>query len=160
MYPASFEYFAPSTLDEALSVLERYGDEAKILAGGQSLIPLMKLRFASPRALVDINGISDLGELYEDKILTLQWDASWSDHNDASGGPGPALSIPELGIAYFINTAVVGPDATAAGDAEGLKPHLRGVLMLLQCIRAVGQDKKKEHARSHNILPVAKYSIP
>jgi aerobic carbon-monoxide dehydrogenase medium subunit len=67
MYPASFEYFAPSSLDEALSVLERYGDEAKILAGGQSLIPLMKLRFASPRALVDVNGIDGLDELYEDK---------------------------------------------------------------------------------------------
>jgi aerobic carbon-monoxide dehydrogenase medium subunit len=66
VYPASFEYFAPSSMDEALSVLERYGDEAKILAGGQSLIPLMKLRFASPRALVDLNGIDGLGELYED----------------------------------------------------------------------------------------------
>ena len=48
MYPASFEYHAPTSLDEALSVLERYGDEAKILAGGQSLIPMMKLRFAAP----------------------------------------------------------------------------------------------------------------
>jgi carbon-monoxide dehydrogenase medium subunit len=66
MYPASFEYFAPSTLDEALSVLERYGDEAKVLAGGQSLIPLMKLRFASPRALVDLNGIDGYDRLYED----------------------------------------------------------------------------------------------
>jgi carbon-monoxide dehydrogenase medium subunit len=66
MYPASFEYHAPTSLDEALSVLERYGDEAKILAGGQSLIPLMKLRFASPRALVDVNGIEGLDELYED----------------------------------------------------------------------------------------------
>jgi aerobic carbon-monoxide dehydrogenase medium subunit len=66
MYPASFEYFAPSTLEEALSVLERYGDEAKVLAGGQSLIPLMKLRFASPRALVDLNGIDGLDQLYED----------------------------------------------------------------------------------------------
>ncbi len=63
MYPASFEYFAPTTLDEALALLEEYGDDAKVLAGGQSLIPLMKLRFASPRALVDINGVSELGEL-------------------------------------------------------------------------------------------------
>jgi aerobic carbon-monoxide dehydrogenase medium subunit len=63
MYPASFEYFAPTTLDEALGLLEDYGDEAKVLAGGQSLIPLMKLRFASPRALVDINGLSELNQL-------------------------------------------------------------------------------------------------
>jgi carbon-monoxide dehydrogenase medium subunit len=65
MYPASFDYFAPTTLDEALALLEEYGEDAKVLAGGQSLIPLMKLRFASPRALVDINGISELGELEE-----------------------------------------------------------------------------------------------
>jgi len=66
MYPASFEYFAPTSLDEAISILERFGDEAKILAGGQSLIPLMKLRFASPRALVDINRIVGLDRLGED----------------------------------------------------------------------------------------------
>jgi aerobic carbon-monoxide dehydrogenase medium subunit len=66
MYPGRFEYYAPSTIDEAISILERYGDEAKILAGGQSLIPLMKLRFALPRALVDINRIQGLDTLYED----------------------------------------------------------------------------------------------
>lgn len=66
MYPARFEYFAPTTLDEALSILERFGDEAKVLAGGQSLIPLMKLRFAAPRALVDVNRIAGLDELHEE----------------------------------------------------------------------------------------------
>ena len=60
MYPASFEYFAPTTLDEALEILERYGDEGKVLAGGMSLIPVMKLRIARPRALVDINKIDGL----------------------------------------------------------------------------------------------------
>jgi aerobic carbon-monoxide dehydrogenase medium subunit len=65
MYPASFEYFAPTTLDEALALLEEHGDEGKVLAGGQSLIPLMKLRFASPRAIVDINGVSELDRLEE-----------------------------------------------------------------------------------------------
>jgi aerobic carbon-monoxide dehydrogenase medium subunit len=66
VYPASFEYFAPATLEEALSILEREGDEAKVLAGGQSLIPLMKLRFAAPRALVDINRIAELDVLVEE----------------------------------------------------------------------------------------------
>jgi carbon-monoxide dehydrogenase medium subunit len=69
MYPAEFEYFAPTTVEEAIGILERFGDEAKVLAGGQSLIPLMKLRFASPRALVDINRIADLDQLYEDKDM-------------------------------------------------------------------------------------------
>ena len=66
MYPPRFEYFAPTTLDEALSILERYGDEAKVLAGGQSLIPLMKLRFAAPRAVVDINRVPDLDFLSDE----------------------------------------------------------------------------------------------
>jgi len=66
VYPATFEYYAPTTLDETLAILERYGDEAKVLAGGQSLIPLMKLRFAAPRALVDINRIEGLDHLVEE----------------------------------------------------------------------------------------------
>jgi carbon-monoxide dehydrogenase medium subunit len=66
MYPARFEYHAPGSVEEALEALERYGDEAKVLAGGQSLIPLMKLRFASPSALVDINRIQGLDTIAED----------------------------------------------------------------------------------------------
>jgi aerobic carbon-monoxide dehydrogenase medium subunit len=66
MYPASFDYFAPTTLDEALGLLQEHGDEAKVLAGGMSLIPLMKLRFAAPRVIVDINGLSELGQLEQD----------------------------------------------------------------------------------------------
>jgi aerobic carbon-monoxide dehydrogenase medium subunit len=65
MYPARFEYHAPTSVDEALALLERYGDEGKVLAGGQSLIPLMKLRFASPRALVDLNRVQGLDTIEE-----------------------------------------------------------------------------------------------
>ena len=66
MYPASFEYFAPASLDEALSILDEQGDRAKVLAGGQSLIPLMKLRFAAPEAIVDLNRIPGLDGLSEE----------------------------------------------------------------------------------------------
>jgi aerobic carbon-monoxide dehydrogenase medium subunit len=48
MYPASFDYLVPATLDEALAALAERGEEAKVLAGGQSLIPLMKLRSLRP----------------------------------------------------------------------------------------------------------------
>ncbi len=65
MLPAPFEYHAPKTVDEALELLDQIGDEAKVLAGGQSLIPLLKLRFASPGHLVDINKIKDLDYLEE-----------------------------------------------------------------------------------------------
>ena len=57
MIPSSFDYSAPSTIEEALDLLEELGDEAKILAGGHSLIPMMKLRFAEPEHLIDLNNI-------------------------------------------------------------------------------------------------------
>jgi len=60
MYPSRFRYEAPHSLDEALSLLRDGGDDAKVLAGGQSLVPLMKLRFASPEMLVDINNVPGL----------------------------------------------------------------------------------------------------
>ena len=66
MIPSSFEYSAPSTLDEALKMLNELGDEAKILAGGHSLIPMMKLRFAEPEHLIDINNVPGLSYIKEE----------------------------------------------------------------------------------------------
>ena len=60
MYPARFEYHAPQSVDEALTILERYGDEGKVLAGGQSLVPMMAMRLLRPAWLVDINEIAAL----------------------------------------------------------------------------------------------------
>ncbi len=60
MYPSRFRYEAPRSLDEAIGLLHSGGGEAKVLAGGQSLVPLLKLRFASPELLVDINRIPGL----------------------------------------------------------------------------------------------------
>jgi aerobic carbon-monoxide dehydrogenase medium subunit len=63
VYPAPFEYFSPRTVDEALELLARHGEDAKILAGGQSLLPMMKLRIASPRYLIDVNRVDGLNGL-------------------------------------------------------------------------------------------------
>ena len=60
MYSAPFEYHAPATLSEAIALLSRYGDEAKVLAGSQSLIPLMKLRLAQPAHVVDLRKVDGL----------------------------------------------------------------------------------------------------
>jgi len=65
MLPARFEYHRPSTLEEALGLLDELGDDAKILAGGMSLIPLMKLRFATPGHLIDINHLPGLSSMSE-----------------------------------------------------------------------------------------------
>ena len=65
MIPAVFEYHRPTTLQDAIALLGRLGEDAKILAGGQSLIPLMKLRLTSPRHVVDVNRIPGLGAIVE-----------------------------------------------------------------------------------------------
>ena len=60
MYPSSFDYSAPATLDEALALLREHGDGAKVLAGGHSLLPLMKLRFSQPAHVVDLRNVRSL----------------------------------------------------------------------------------------------------
>lgn len=71
MIPRTFEYVAPKTVNEATSLLRRYGSNSKILAGGMSLIPVMKLRLASPTYLIDINGISSLEYVKETSTKLL-----------------------------------------------------------------------------------------
>ncbi len=66
MYPNRFEYFRPATLQEALSLLSAHGEEAKVMAGGQSLLPLMKFRLASPKVLIDLGGIGALNFIREE----------------------------------------------------------------------------------------------
>jgi carbon-monoxide dehydrogenase medium subunit len=66
MIPGSFDYFAPETVPEAIALLQTYGDDAKILAGGHSLVPLMKLRLAQPAYLIDINRIGGLAYIREE----------------------------------------------------------------------------------------------
>ena len=72
MYPSRFRYQAPRSLAEALDLLQSYGDGAKVLAGGQSLVPMVKLRFAAPEMLVDINNIPDLAYHREDADGSLR----------------------------------------------------------------------------------------
>ena len=85
MIPPSFEYLRPETIPEAIALLQEHGDDAKILSGGQSLIPLMKVRLARPEYLIDINRIAGLEYIKEEdgflKIggLTREADLEASD---------------------------------------------------------------------------------
>lgn len=65
MRPPAFAYAKPASLDEALGLLAEHGDDARILAGGQSLVPLLNFRVAFPECLIDINGLPDLSYLHE-----------------------------------------------------------------------------------------------
>ena len=80
MIPAKFDYTRPSSLDEALSALASGGEDAKVIAGGQSLLPLLRLRFAYPSVLVDVGGVSalrgvrDVGDALEIGALTTHYE--------------------------------------------------------------------------------------
>ena len=65
MKPPRFEYFAPQTLDEAVELLERFGGDGKVIAGGQSLVPLLNMRLAQPSVVVDISRVPELHEVTE-----------------------------------------------------------------------------------------------
>lgn len=72
MIPAAFDYLRPHTTDEAFAYLQQHGAEARVLAGGQSLIPAMRFRLARPAVLVDINSLTDLGHLrIRDQVLAV-----------------------------------------------------------------------------------------
>jgi carbon-monoxide dehydrogenase medium subunit len=85
MIPGQFDYIAPATLDEAVSLLAQHQDEAKILAGGHSLIPAMKLRLAMPQLLIDIGRIKDLSYIREEGgqicigAMTTHYEIEFSD---------------------------------------------------------------------------------
>jgi carbon-monoxide dehydrogenase medium subunit len=66
MKPAPFDYFAPTSVEEVRGLLTQYGDEAKILAGGQSLVPVMALRLAQPSVVIDINNVRELNYIRAD----------------------------------------------------------------------------------------------
>ncbi|MBK6465717.1 MAG: FAD binding domain-containing protein [Rhodobacter sp.] len=103
MKPAAFKYFRPDTLEEVLSLLAEHGAEARILAGGQSLVPLMNMRILSPAVLIDINRCRDLAYLREEGgmvacgALTRQGEAETSALV-ADRLPLLAAAMPHVGV--------------------------------------------------------------
>src|SRR5215471_11027198 len=72
MKPAPFDYHAPTSLEEVLGLLTEHGDEAKLLAGGQSLVPMLSMRLARPSQLIDLNGVADLAYIADGgDLLTI-----------------------------------------------------------------------------------------
>jgi CO/xanthine dehydrogenase FAD-binding subunit len=94
MKPAPFQYFRPATVEEALELLERHDPEAKVLAGGQSLVPLMNFRLAAPACLVDANGIPGLSHIRRtDGVLAI---GAMTRQSDIEDSPVVAESCPLL----------------------------------------------------------------
>jgi carbon-monoxide dehydrogenase medium subunit len=121
MIPASFDYHAPKTLDEAIALLGRLGDTAKILAGGHSLIPAMRFRLAAPDTLVDISRIRDLAYV-EERGDHLAIGAMTREHA-LEASPVVAASYPLLlDTARVIADPLVRNKATVGGNLAHADP--------------------------------------
>ncbi len=97
MNPRRFQYHSPRTLGDALVMLEKYGEEAKVLAGGQSLIPMMKLRLLQPEHVIDLNNIPDLSYI-EDRRGSIAIGAL-ARHSDLERSPLIREKLPIIGEA-------------------------------------------------------------
>jgi len=145
MIAASFEYDAPSTLEEAIGLLKQHGDGAKILAGGHSLIPMMKLRFASPERIIDINGVPGLSYIKEDggvlKIGAMTRESE-VEHSDLLKKKFPIFGDVSKLIAdpQVRNMGTIGGNL-AHGDAANDHPAV--MLALRATVIATGQGGKR-----------------
>ena len=126
MKPAPFDYYCPETLDEAAGLLEQHGDDGKVLAGGQSLMPLMSLRLARPSVIVDLNRVSGLdgidangdGGLHIGALTrqrALERDAGLPARN-----PLLAAAVPLIGHFQIRNRGTVGGSLVHADPAAEL----------------------------------------
>ncbi len=151
MKPAPFAYARPATLDEAVALLGEHGDEAKILAGGQSLVPMLVMRLARPSVLVDVNEIPGLGQI-EDRGDMLSFGTTTreriAEHSPLVSDRIPVMAdaLPLIGHVAIRNRGTIG-GSIAHADAAAELPAVAAVTnaeMVLQSTRGeriVGADE-------------------
>ena len=114
MKPAPFDYYAPTSVDETCSLLAQYGGDAKLLAGGQSLVPLLALRLAQPAVLIDLNGVRELNYVH------ANGDGLDQDHGEAvkwlkaAAEQGHAPAQLQLGVTFEMGQGVSRNNTEAA----------------------------------------------
>jgi carbon-monoxide dehydrogenase medium subunit len=125
LIPAEFDYVAPGSLDEALAALSEGGEDAKVLAGGHSLIPLMKLRLAAPSLLVDLRRVDELKSVSRGNGV-LRFGALVRHHEVATGGYGlPSAAAATIADQQVRNMGTIG-GTIAHGDPAS---DLPGILL-------------------------------
>ena len=148
MIPAAFDYVRPDSLDGAIALLAEYGDDAKILAGGHSLLPLMKLRLAQPSVLVDVGALRDLAYVRDEGThiaiggLTRHHDL---EHSDVLREHVPLLAVAagEVGDPQVRHRGTLGGSLAHADPASDLPAC---VLALRGTVVARGSNGEREIA--------------
>jgi len=154
VYPAAFHYARAASVQHAVALLREHGDEARLLAGGASLIPLMKLRLAAPTVLVDIGRLGELdGLAWRDGTLTI---GALTRHADVADDPAVAEALPLLhdvargiGDTQVRNMGTVGGALAEADPAGDWGPAL---LALEGSVRVVGPEGERRIAAADLFL--------
>ena len=144
MIASSFEYFAPTSVDEALSLLSEHGDDAKILAGGHSLIPAMKLRLAEPAVLIDIQRVEGLKGISEsDGKLVI---GALATHHELESSdlvnrrvPILAQTAGEIGDVQVRNKGTIGGSLSHADPAADWPATILALDAELKIVGSVGE---------------------
>lgn len=153
MYPAKFDYLAPESLDEAISILAERGDEVKILAGGQSLIPMMKLRFANPSTLMDINRIPGLDGLTRDNgHLSI---GALVRHNDVVKSDVAKANHTVVSAAPWIADPIVRNLGTVVGSLAHHDPEGDWASVMLAC----GADVVLTSSSGERVVPIGEFLV-
>ncbi len=152
MIPESFDYQRASSVSEAISLLQQYGDSAKILAGGHSLVPTMKLRLATPETLIDIGGITELKYINDkgDYLAIGAGTTHWAiESSDLVSQKAPALSqaAGQIGDVQVRNRGTIG-GALAHSDPQADYP---GVVLALDATIVV------QGSGGERTIPVSDY---
>jgi 2-furoyl-CoA dehydrogenase FAD binding subunit len=97
MKPVAFRYERPDTIEETVALLAEHGDEAKVLAGGQSLVPALNMRLLRPAVIVDVNRVAELATLHDNGYLRVGATVRQADPRVAGSHPLLAEAIPHIG---------------------------------------------------------------
>lgn len=155
MFPARFDYRAPTELEEALALLSEKGDEAKVVAGGMSLIPMMKLRFATPALLVDLNGVPHMDEIITTRGGGLLIGAM-ARHNQLAASAALRTSCPIITTAApLIADPIVRNRGTIGGSLAHADPAGDWGSVLL----ALGAEVVARSTGGERVLPVGELLV-
>jgi len=153
MFPSRFRYEAPQSLDEAISLLRDGGDYVKVLAGGQSLVPMMKLRFASPEMLVDINNVPGLDYHRTDADGSLHVGALCRhadlEHSDLLKGTQPTMAA----AAPLVADPLVRNRGTLVGSVCHADPQGDWASVML----ALGGSVVAQGTRGKRVIPLDEF---
>ncbi len=154
MIPASFDYIAPTTVDEAVAALDEAGEDAKILAGGQSLLPVLRMRLADPGMVVDLGKVTELRGVREDGDSLVI--GATTTHHDVLGDP---LVQQHAKLVALATRTVADPQVRHRGTFGGSLAHADPAGDLLAPALALDAEMVIAGTSGRRVVPASEFFV-